>query len=93
MNFSIHLPQPLLVNLDQFAKSHNISRSGVVREAVESYLAQKAGSCWPDDVLAWMRLPPDSGDALGLPDFDAMRIEGNNNWQSRSDAQLENLSS
>jgi glycolate oxidase iron-sulfur subunit len=32
-------------------------------------------------------------EALGLPDFDAMRIEGNSNWQSRPDALLKDLSS
>ena len=92
MNFSIHLPQPLLVNLDNFAKNNSISRSGVVREAVESYIAQKTASQWPADVLAWMSLPPDSDDALGLPDFDAMRGDSNDNWQSRSDKLLKDLS-
>ena len=92
MNFSIQLPQPLLVDLDNFAKSHSISRSGVVREAVESYLAQKTASQWSADVLAWISLPRDLGDALGLPDFDAMRKESNANWQFRSENLLKELS-
>lgn len=92
MNFSIHLPQPLLVSLDNFAKSHNISRSGVVRDAVENYLAQKTASQWPADVLAWMASPPDAEEALGLPDFDAMREQSNDNWQSRSDGLLKDFS-
>ena len=91
MNFSIHLPQPLLVSLDNFAKNHSISRSGVVREAVESYLAQKTASQWPADMLAWMSLPPDSGDARDLPDFDVMRKESNRNWQSRSENLFKDL--
>ena len=44
MNFSIHLPKPLLVDLDHYVKTNKLSRSGVVREAVESYLAQKTKS-------------------------------------------------
>lgn len=93
MNFSIHLPQPLLVDLDNFAKTHSISRSGVVRVAVENYLAQKTASQWPSDVLGWMLLPPDSSDSVGLPDFNAIRQESNNGWQSRSDELLKDFSS
>ena len=91
MNFSIHLPQSLLVNLDNFAKTHKTSRSGVVREAVENYLAQKAASEWPADMLAWMQLPPDAKDAQDWPDFDAIRKEANENWQARSEAWLKDL--
>ncbi len=92
MNFSIHLPQPLLVSLDNFAKTNSTSRSGVVREAVESYLAQKTASQWPADVRAWMSLPPDSNDLDGLPNFDALRRENNDLWQSRSDKLLKDFS-
>ena len=91
MNFSVHLPQPLLVNLDNFAKTHKTSRSGVVREAVENYLAQKAASEWPADLLAWMQLPPDAKDAQDWPDFDAIRKDANENWQARSEAWLKDL--
>lgn len=91
MNFSVHLPQPLLVNLDTFAKTHNTSRSGVVREAVETYLAQKAASQWPADLLAWMQLQPDVKDAQDLPDFDAIREDANQNWQALSEAWLKDL--
>ena len=34
MNFSIHLPDPLLADLDAFAQTRQTSRSGVIREAV-----------------------------------------------------------
>lgn len=91
MNFSIHLPQSLLVNLDNFAKTHNTSRSGVVREAVESYLAQKAASEWPADMLAWMQLPPDPKDTRDWPDFDAIRKEANESWQASSETWLKDL--
>ena len=94
MNFSIHLPQPLLVNLDNFAKTHNVSRSGVVREAVESYLAQKTKSEWPPEMLAWMQeglqpgFKPDADDG---PDFDAIRREANESWQASSERMLKDL--
>ena len=93
MNFSIHLPQPLLISLDNFAKDHSSSRSGVVRDAVENYLAQKTASQWPADVLAWMSSPQDSSDLLGLPDFNVIRQESNDLWQSRSDELLKDFSS
>ncbi len=54
MNFSIHLPQPLLIDLDNYAKSHHTSRSSVVREAVQAYLVQQKKSEWPADLRAWM---------------------------------------
>ena len=91
MNFSVHLPQPLLANLDNFAKTHKTSRSGVVREAVERYLAQKAQSEWPADMLAWMQSPSDERDIHDWPDFDAIRKEANENWQARSEAWLKDL--
>jgi Arc/MetJ-type ribon-helix-helix transcriptional regulator len=92
MNFSIHLPRPLLVNLDNFAKTHNVSRSGVVREAVESYLAQKTKSEWPPEMLAWMQSPPDSQDTADWPDFDAIRKESNESWEINSARNLKDFS-
>ena len=81
MNFSVHLPQPLLVNLDKFAKTHKVSRSGVVREAVEAFLAAKTKSEWSPEMLAWMQAPPDPQDTKDWPDFDAIRKEGNESWE------------
>jgi predicted transcriptional regulator len=92
MNFSVHLPQPLLVNLDNFAKTHKTSRSGVVREAVEAYLAQKTKSEWSPEMLAWMKLPPDAGDTADWPDFDAIRKEANESWEINSERNLKDLS-
>jgi Arc/MetJ-type ribon-helix-helix transcriptional regulator len=91
MNFSIHLPQQLLLNLDQFAKSHNTSRSSVVREAVQAYLTQENKSEWPADLAAWMTTPPDPTDTDDWPDFDAIRKESNASWQAQSDAIQQDL--
>ena len=51
MNFSIHLPQPLLVNLDNFAKTHKTSRSGVVREAVAQKSSHQDGLCMQEQPI------------------------------------------
>jgi len=37
VNFSIHLPDPLLADLDAFAQTRQTSRSGVIREAVGEF--------------------------------------------------------
>ena len=55
MNFSIHLPDPLLTDLDAFAQTRQTSRSGVIREAVREYLARHALQVWPADLERWMR--------------------------------------
>ena len=91
MNFSVHLPQPLLVNLDYFAKMHNTSRSGVVREAVERYLKQQSKSEWPADLRVWMEEALQPGFKPGTddgPDYDAIRRASNEGWQTKSDAML-----
>lgn len=76
MNFSIHLPDPLLSDLDRYARSHQISRSGVVREAVQQYLARQAGAAWPDDLTQWMSAPAQPSAEAG-PDFELIRAEMN----------------
>lgn len=94
MNFSIHLPQPLLTDLDSYAKSRNSSRSNVVREAVAAYLVKQTRSEWPADMRAWMeealqpgfKPPPCDG-----PDFDAIRQEANQSWEARSEGMLKEL--
>ena len=91
MNFSVHLPQPLLVNLDRFAKTHNTSRSGVVREAVERYLEQQSKSEWPADLRVWMEEALRPGFKPGMddgPDYDAIRSASNEGWHAKSDAML-----
>jgi metal-responsive CopG/Arc/MetJ family transcriptional regulator len=37
VNFSIHLPDPLLADLDAFAQTRQTSRNGVIREAVREF--------------------------------------------------------
>ena len=91
MNFSIHLPQPLLINLDHYVKTNKLSRSGVVREAVESYLAQKTKSEWSPEMLAWMQSPPDTKDTEDWPDFDAIRKEANESWEIASARNLKDF--
>ena len=44
VNFSIHLPDPLLADLDAYVQTQT-TRSGVIREAVREYLA--ATRCRP----------------------------------------------
>lgn len=92
MNFSVHLPQPLLLDLDQFAKAHNTSRSSVVREAVQAYLTREKKSEWPADLVAWMKAPPDPKDTEDWPDFDALRHEANAQWEAHSEAMLKEWS-
>lgn len=80
MNFSIHLPQPLLADLDQFALTQKTSRSGIVRDAVESYLAQQRSSAWPDELRTWMEQGLKSSFKSGksdAPDFASIRKEMN----------------
>lgn len=82
MNFSIHLPDPLLKQLDAYARSQQSSRSGIIREAVRLYLAQQAGQTWPADLESWMKNPvPETSDPE--PDFDAIRSDMNASMRKR----------
>ena len=82
MNFSVHLPDPLLEQLDAYARRQQLSRSGVIREAVQLYLARQAGQVWPADLERRMKNPvPDAGD--GGPDFAAIRAEMNASMRKR----------
>ncbi|MEO8223699.1 MAG: ribbon-helix-helix domain-containing protein [Gammaproteobacteria bacterium] len=83
MNFSIHLPDPLMERLDAFARGQAVSRSSVIREAVKEYLARRALQAWPADLESWMRQAP-TGPAEVLPDFAAVRSEMNAGMRKRS---------
>lgn len=94
MNFSVHLPDPLLHQLDKFASAQAKSRSSVVREAVSEYIAARSASQWPDELAQWMRkaqkassrkVGADVGD-VAWPDFDAIRGESNASAAKRSTA-------
>jgi Arc/MetJ-type ribon-helix-helix transcriptional regulator len=91
MNFSVHLPQPLLTRLDEFAKTNKVSRSGVIRQAVESHLAQQVKSEWSPEMLAWMNSPPEPSDTDDWPDFDAIRVDANESWEFASARNLRDL--
>lgn len=81
MNFSIHLPNHLLQELDQHVKSGGESRSAVVRDAVQQYLERFRTSRWPQTLIAHMQAGLDEPgrvqDGARLqeaePDFDAIR--------------------
>ncbi|MDQ3775404.1 MAG: ribbon-helix-helix protein, CopG family [Pseudomonadota bacterium] len=83
MNFSIHLPDPLLADLDAFAQAQRTSRSGMIREAVREYLARHALQAWPADLERWMREPLADTAEQG-PNFDAIRAEMNAAMQKRA---------
>ncbi|MGH9651480.1 MAG: CopG family ribbon-helix-helix protein [Terriglobales bacterium] len=83
MNFSIHLPDPLVEDLDAFAQTRQTSRSGVIREAVREYLARQALQAWPADLERWMREPFPATAEQG-PDFDAIRAEMNSSMRKRA---------
>jgi predicted nucleic acid-binding protein len=83
VNFSIHLPDPLLADLDAFAQTRQTSCSGVIREAVREYLAQHALQAWPTDLERWMREPLPTAAESG-PDFDAIRAEMNAAMRKRA---------
>ena len=94
MNFSIHLPQTLLADLDQFAQTRKISRSGIVRDAVENYLAQQRSSAWPDELRTWMEQGLKASFKSGksdAPDFAAIRAEMNSASDPREVQLLKSL--
>ena len=66
MNISTYLPDHLLGTLDHLAKERQLSRSAVIREALEAYLARFERGAWPDEVMMW------DGDPE-FPPFEATR--------------------
>jgi predicted transcriptional regulator len=76
MNLSIHLPPEVSQRLDVFAQAHQSSRSRVVRDAVEQYLAAHAQSRWPDALSLWMEAPT-LVENEGEPNFSALRDDNN----------------
>jgi predicted transcriptional regulator len=91
MNFSVHLPDPLLTQLDQFAAAQAKSRSSIVREAVSEYIATRTASTWPSDMAAWMKTKPAKGTNKtnapasndDWPDFNAIRKQSNDSANKR----------
>ncbi len=90
MNFSIHLPNHLLQELDQHVKSGGESRSAVVRDAVQQYLERFRASRWPQTLVAHMQsglqaathVEDSAGHQGTEPDFDAIRRAMNASMQT-----------
>ena len=68
MNISTYLPAELLEAVDQLARERHVSRSAVIREAVESHLARYRGGAWPEPVMSWPGDPE-------FPRFEASRSD------------------
>lgn len=66
MNISTYLPERLLGALNRLARERHVSRSAIIREAVEGHLARYQRGAWPDEVMSWQ------GDAE-FPPFEAAR--------------------
>jgi metal-responsive CopG/Arc/MetJ family transcriptional regulator len=94
MNFSIHLPDPLLNQLDHFAAANAKSRSSIVREAVSEYIAARTAHTWPEEMIEWMSSPAKKSPRKTTasktddtwPDFDAIRKESNASAAKRNPA-------
>ncbi len=88
MNFSIHLPHPLMAELERFTGQRKLSRSGVIKEAVEQYLKRHSRSEWPEGLDAFMKeglkskVKPQPSDE---PDFAGMHNEMNSSMGLRPD--------
>jgi predicted transcriptional regulator len=87
MNLSIHLPPEVSQRLDVFAQAHQSSRSRVVRDAVEHYLAAHAQARWPEALSAWMEAPT-LAENDAEPNFAALRDENNQLFASPKTAPL-----
>ncbi len=53
MNISTYLPDDLLSVVDAFAAQQAISRSAMIREGLELYLARHRSDGWPPIVRNW----------------------------------------
>jgi predicted transcriptional regulator len=61
MNISTYLPDDLLATVDAFASENSLSRSAIIREGLELFLARHRVDGWPELVRNW------SGDAISPP--------------------------
>jgi predicted transcriptional regulator len=53
MNISTYLPDDLLAIVDAFAARQSISRSAMIREGLELYLARHRSDGWSAQVRTW----------------------------------------
>jgi len=66
MNISTYLPQHLLDALERLARERHVSRSAIIREAVETHLERYQRGAWPAEVMNWQGDPD-------FPPFEATR--------------------
>ena len=66
MNVTSYLPDELVPLIDRLARQRQVSRSAVIREALEAYLRREQPGSWPEPVMAW------PGDSL-FPAFESLR--------------------
>ena len=53
MNISTYIPDELLRSVDDFAHQSRLSRSAIIREALEHYLRLHRIEGWPQIVRTW----------------------------------------
>lgn len=68
MNVNIYLQDQLLERIDRLALETGQSRSALIREAVEAWLARRGAQAWPAVLREWR------GDA-SFPPFERARRE------------------
>lgn len=66
VNISSYLPEELIEAVDRLARERHVSRSAVIREAIESHMARYQPGAWPDAVMCWPGDPD-------FPRFEATR--------------------
>lgn len=57
MNFSVHLSDELVNRLNAIARESGRSRSSLIREAIEEWLARQKRGEWPQEVLSFQGIP------------------------------------
>lgn len=69
MNINIYLQDQLLAEVDRLARETGRSRSALIREAIEAWLARRSGKeGWPASVRDWKGVPD-------FPPFETARRE------------------
>lgn len=53
MNISTYIPDDLLAVVDGFAAKTSMSRSAIIREGLELFLARHRSDGWPANVRDW----------------------------------------
>jgi len=50
MNITSYLPDELVPLIDRIARQRRVSRSAVIREALEAYLRREQPGAWPESL-------------------------------------------